>query len=349
MSVTDTPTIIPEGWLAYGDPRALLEVEEISAAVSTNRVYRLILGDRSHVIAKASSYGSFAHFRQDHQRIQRWIELLRGTRWQSFLAAVLCRDGDVFIHRDGPSWVAFYGEIERREALPRVLSEEDVIEVGRELAEFHLACTRLSPALLPTWKTLGSDLAQLRDLLEHRSWCDPRGIGPICAEFLREHCDAFLTNAEALGYHGWPKIPVLVDWNLGNFSVQRTKLGFHLFSRWDYDWFRIEPRALDFYSLSRIVSEVGDRTEFSYWPDPLLEPRFRLFLRSYHAVTPLSREELLFLKESYRFFLLNYVVREGEHFFRSELCERLRRETVDQYLPSLVEFESEQLVEAVLL
>ena len=188
----------------------------------------------------------------------------------------------------------------------------------------------------------------LRDRLESEDWCEPRGIGPVAAEFLCEHCDAFLVNADQLGYHDWPKLPVLVDWNLGNFSVERSEAGLRLFSRWDYDWFRIEPRTLDFYFLSRVSSAVGDRSEFSYHVAPLLEPRFRLFLRAYHACNPLQRPELLFLKEVYRFFLLNYVIREGEHFFREEICRRLQRETVDLYLPSLLETDFAELVEDIL-
>ncbi len=342
------PDVVTDGWLASGDARALAAVEEVSADVSTNRVYRLSFDDGSHAIAKASSYGSFVHFRQDHQRIHRWIELLRPTRWEGFLADVVRKDGEVFVYRDGPAWAAFYDEIERRESLPRRLPEADIAELARELAEFHRDCEGVGGQLRPTWKTLGSDLVQLRDLLESRSWCAARGIGPVSAEFLCEHCDAFLTNADALGYHDWPKLPVLVDWNLGNFSIERKGAGFRLFSRWDYDWFRIEPRALDFYFLARVVRDEGDRTHFSYWVDPLLEPRFRAFLRAYHEVNPLDPQELLFLKEVYRFFLLNYVIREGEHFFRPEICERLRRETVERYLPALLDCDFSELVDAVL-
>ena len=116
------------------------------------------------------------------------------------------------------------------------------------------------------------------------------------------------------GYDEWPKMPVLIDWNLGNFSVEfdrDDRSQFRLFSRWDYDWFRIESRLLDFYFLSRVSSRTGDRTSFTYGAHTLLEPRFRRFLRAYHAEYPLTPDEVLFLKEAYRFFLLNYVVREG--------------------------------------
>jgi hypothetical protein len=164
---------------------------------------------------------------------------------------------------------------------------------------------------------------------------------------LKKHCDRFLHNAEDLGYHGFAKLPVLVDWNTGNFSVGLDGDGFKLFTRWDYDWFRIEPRTLDFYFASRVVRSEGDQTIFSYMVDPLLEPRFIRFLRAYDAVNPLADEEILFLKEVYRFFILNYVVREGDHFFKGPICQRLQREAVETYLPSLDAVRFERVIEAL--
>ncbi len=46
-------------------------------------------------------------------------------------------------------------------------------------------------------------------------------------------------------------------------------------------------------------------------------------------------EEGLFLKEAYRFFLLNYVVREGRHFFRYDFWQHLLHDAVDTHLPSI--------------
>ena len=332
-----TPDILSEGWLATHDPRRVVAAEEFRMPVSTNRVYRLALDDGSHVIAKVTSFGSFVHFRQDHERICRWIALLRGTRWARFLAPVIARDGRPCLHRDGPSWVVFYEEVEAGEPLPRVLSEREIETLAEEMASFHRACLRVGRRIDPTWKTLGSDVALLCELLERRAWCDARGISPAGAGFLREHCDAFLVNTDSLGVHGMPAIPVLVDWNLGNFGVRRGRYGFRLFRRWDYDWFRIAPRTLDFYFLARVSSAVGDRTVFHYGPGPLFEPRFARFLRVYHSRLPLAAGDLLFLREAYRFFLLNYVIRDGENFFQPELCARLRREAVEVHLPELAE------------
>ena len=142
-------------------------------------------------------------------------------------------------------------------------------------------------------------------------------------------------------------IPVLVDWNLGNFGVRRGLRGFRLFRRWDYDWFRIAPRTLDFYFLEPRRERGGDRTHFSYGPGTLFEVRFGRFLRAYHALSPLRPEDLLFLREAYRFFLLNYVIRDGENFFQPELCERLRREAIDLHLPALAEADFELLQDAI--
>ena len=82
-------------------------------------------------------------------------------------------------------------------------------------------------------------------------------------------------------------------------------------------------------------SRTGDRTTFTYGVHTLLEPRFRMFLRAYHAEYPLAPDEVLFLKEAYRFFLLNYVVREGRHFFRYDFWQHLLHDAVDVHLPSL--------------
>ncbi len=92
----------------------------------------------------------------------------------------------------------------------------------------------------------------------------------------------------------------------------------------------------------------GDQPEFSYLTSPLLEPRFLMFLRAYHKLNPLRENELLFLKEAYRFFILNYVIRSGEHFFRPSICRRLVREATEVYLPSLDRLDLRPLVDQLL-
>ncbi|HBX67620.1 MAG TPA: hypothetical protein DEG32_16240, partial [Balneolaceae bacterium] len=139
--------------------------------------------------------------------------------------------------------------------------------------------------------------------------------------------------------------PVFVDWNIGNFSVTPD---FKLFSRWDYDWFRISSRMIDFYFFARISSNVGDKTVFSYDIDPMMEERFILFLKAYHKEFPLTKTELLFLKEAYRFFILNYVVKYGKYFFHEIFATKLQQEAYQRYLPQLDEkFDPEPLLKAL--
>lgn len=329
------PEIVRSAWSMYAPGVEPTSVDETSAHVSTNQVYRLRFAERPTVYAKVSSYGSFVHFRQDHERIERWRQLLGGTQYATLLAPVLTQGGEVYTYHAGLLWVSFYGEVPIGARLPSILSEAQVAQFGREMARFHQACDQVAADLDPTWKTLGSDIAHLFDLLGDEHWVAAREMSKAEANYVRGHCNLFLRNADRMGYHRWKKLPVLVDWNLGNFSVTDESPDFKLYSRWDYDWFRIEPRALDFYFFSRVVSEVGDRTHFSYLVSPLLQPRFKVFLRAYHEVFPLTADELLFLQEAYRFFILNYVVRIGEHFFQPHYHRHLLGEAVERYLPEV--------------
>ena len=67
------------------------------------------------------------------------------------------------------------------------------------------------------------------------------------------------------------------SWVEGDSVATHHDGSFRLFSRWDYDWFRIDTRMLDFYFLSRVSSATGDRTAFTYSPHTLLEDRFVAF------------------------------------------------------------------------
>lgn len=338
--------ILDVAWTDYDSGDPIVSLVETSAGVSTNRVYHLSLSSGRRVFAKVSSYGSYVHFRQDHARIRQWCSLLSGTRWQHFLAPVLLKHDEIYTFYDHGTWVVFYEEAARRGVLPRVLSDPQIDNLAREAALFHKACADVGSQLDPTWQSLGADLATLFDQM-HGEISVARGLDVEQRRLVRRHCDLFFTNAERLGYHRFQKLPVLLDWNRGNFSVAYDEDGFSLYSRWDYDWFRIEPRAMDFYFFSRVVREDGDQTVFSYNGAPLLEPRFQRFVRAYHAVFPLSHAELAFAKESYRFFLLNYVVRTGEHFFVSEICDRLAREALGRYLPELESLDFSPLLDCI--
>jgi hypothetical protein len=327
---------VDAAWEAYGDHRSILGADEVSANVSTNRVYRLHLDDGSTVVSKVSSYGSYFLFVEDHEQLNRCAGLLHSTRFTGMLADIWSRDGRIFTWYDQHMWAVFYDDVPRRDSLPRILSVGQIANLATEMAEFHLACADIAPHLPSASKTIKSDAIHLLDLLESPFATRNFDLPPEAIGVLWKHTHRFLERLVEVGYDEWPKIPILIDWNLGNFSVDTHADGrFRLYSRWDYDWFRIEPRLLDFYFLSRVSSSTGDRTRFTYGPHTLVEPSFLAFLAAYRSVFPMSTDELAFLPEVYRFFILNYVVREGARFFRHDLCTQFRRDAVRSYLPAL--------------
>ena len=333
------PESISEAWRELGDYRRIERCVDISATVSTNRVYRLGLSDGHEIICKTTLYGSYIHFRQDHRIILQWIRQLQHSRYRDFLAPIIKnpKTGDVFTHRSGSTWVVFYEKTQFYDFLPKVLSLTHISALATEMAHFHLESSNVASQLDSSWKSLGSDVATLYDLVDDDPWRKEHHFDPHAEDVIKAHCDLFLSNAEKLGYHDFKKIPILVDWNIGNFSVGYENEGFKFFSRWDYDWFRVEPRTLDLYFCARVVRAEGDQAHFTYNFAPFFEERFALFLREYHHVFPLEDEEILFLKEAYRVFLLNYVLRIGQHFFQPDMCQRLQREVIETYLPALEE------------
>lgn len=340
--------LVRQAWNERKDGPSIEWIRDISASVSTNRVFMVGLSDGHELVAKTTCYGSYVHFRQDHRIVMQWRRRMAATRYRDFLAPVLSdEEGDAFTRKLGGVWITFYQKAPFYDFLPPVLSNDQVACLGSEMAHFHQASRRAAPQLLSSWKSMGSDVATLFDLVDSASFCEERNFPKNAGPILQAQCDQFLTNAEKLGYQSFKKIPVLVDWNIGNFSVGLLEDGFRFYSRWDYDWLRVEPRTLDFYFCARVVRAEGDQDTFSYNVAPFFDERFVQFLRAYHHVAPLEDEEVLFLKEAYRFFLLNYVIRIGEHFFRRSICRRLQQEAFDNYFPTLQSTSFAPLLKAI--
>ncbi|MGA1158027.1 MAG: hypothetical protein ACO3WI_10850, partial [Ilumatobacteraceae bacterium] len=78
----------------------------------------------------------------------------------------------------------------------------------------------------------------------------------------------------------------------------------------------------------------------------LLYPQFVEFVRAYNEVAPLSADEIRFIPEAYRFFILNYVVREGARFFRPDLCAKFRHDATRVYLPACDDLDMTPLLQA---
>ncbi len=332
MAFIDFTSIVEHAWLAYDDSREIDRISDISAQVSTNHVYRVTFKDKGFIIAKLSYFGKFEHFVEDHTIINVLANNLPEP-FENFLARSLIKGNTLYVyhHKEDilDAWVVFYRPIQTKKRPPKILNEEQIVKLARQFARFHQACNTIRNTLPRSTKTLQDDIHLLLNTLDTDAGKYQFGIQE---EQIRMHCCSFLRNMEALETYKLHKIPVFIDWNIGNFSVTKN---FEFYSRWDYDWFRISYRMLDFYFISRVVSAIGDRTVFSYLVDPLKGDRFKLFLKYYHEVYPLKEVEVRLLKEVYRFFILNYVIKDGKYFFHEIFATRLQQEAYETYLPSI--------------
>jgi hypothetical protein len=332
MALVNYPAIIEEAWSGFDASKKIVSIEDISAKVSTNHVFRIRLDNDDLVIAKLSYFGKYEHFKEDHRIIHALANNLFYP-FENVLAKSLVKNNQVYTYRyrEGQidTWVVFYNPIRTSHKLPRRLNEEQIKKLAVQVAKFHKACFRSNSVLPKSSKKLRTDIQELLDMLDTETGEFEHSLH---VDFLREQCAVFLKNSQKMGVSSFDLMPVFVDWNIGNFSVSES---FELYSRWDYDWFRVSTRIMDFYFFSRVVSNIGDRTAFSYVLGPLMEDRFMLFLQEYHKVYPLTSNEIHFMKEAYRFFILNYVIKYGRYFFHHTYATKLQREAYEIYFPSI--------------
>ena len=343
MKVIDFTAIVTAAWQGYDTTRSIESLIDVSVHVSTNHVFKLTLSDGEIVFAKLSYYGKYVYFQEDHTIINALARALPPP-YEKFLARSLTKNGKVYLYRQVVSkidvWVVFYNPVELGIKLPKQSGEASIVKLGQQLADFHLACASVRKSLPGSSKTLRSDIQLLRGYIrttegryEFRGHIDD----------IEDHTTRFHEQCHRFNYDQFLQLPVFIDWNIGNFSVTDEGV---FFSRWDYDWFRVSSRVLDFYFFSRVVSEAGDQTVFSYEVSTLMEERFLLFLKSYHHTYPLTIDEVHFIKEAYRFFILNYVIKDGRYFFHDYYANRLQREAFQHYLPNLdKDLNTELLVE----
>ena len=335
--------IIRSAWTGYDPSRMIQTIEDISPMVSTNRVYKVTFTDEDFVIAKLSSFGKYEHFKEDHRIIHSLSNNLLYP-FENLLARSLLKNNRVYTYRyrkgKTDAWVVFYNPSRVMQRMPRRLHEGHIRNFGKQIAKFHLACSRIRNVLPKSGKTLRTDINTLLEQLEKN---EKQFGNKAQGELIKYHCEQFLKNRTKCNAGAFEIIPVFIDWNIGNFSVVDN---FELFSRWDYDWFRMSSRMLDFYFFSRVVSDAGDRTVFSYLIDPMAEDRFLIFLSEYHKINPFIADEIRFLREVYRFFILNYVVKNGDYFFSEQYAKKLKAEALDIYLPSVDrDFDPEKIID----
>ena len=293
-------------------------------------VYKISFYDRQPVFAKLSEYGNFEHFKEDHIIINNLANNLEAP-YENFLARSLVKRNDLFIYRyyeqNSTAWVVFYNPIKIKHKMPRRLEDKHIRKLGRELARFHKACTNVANQLPNASKTVVTDIHRLLRNIDTGKFCGTAEQ----RDMVKQQCESFLMQADRVNYSTQIEtIPVFVDWNIGNFSVRGDG---KFYSRWDYDWFRESTRVMDFYFFSRVVSDVGDRTVFSYGIDTLMEDRF--ILKEYHRIFPLNESEVRLIREAYRFFILNYVIKDGTHFFLPSYARKLQKEAYDLYIPAI--------------
>jgi hypothetical protein len=341
----DSSEIIKKAWEGYDPTKIISKIKDISVRVSTNYVFHILFEDGDIIVAKLSYFGKYEHFKEDHRIIHSLSNNLLYP-FDNLLAKSLLKNNRVYTyrykHKKNDAWVVFYNPVRVMDRMPRRLDEKQIRKFGQQIGKFHKACSKLRNVLPKSSKTLRTDIHTLMERLD----ADEKMFGGRTkAELLKHHCELFLKNRLKYNASSFETIPVFIDWNIGNFSITPQ---FELFSRWDYDWFRMSSRMMDFYFFSRVVSDAGDRTAFSYLIDPLMEDRFVLFLQEYHKVNPLTADELRFLKEGYRFFILNYVIKDGNYFFSEQYARKLQAEAFDIYLPSVdTAFDADKLIHAL--
>lgn len=342
----DFTEIVRKAWDDYGATIKIKDVTDISVQVSTNHVYKITFEDRTFIIAKLSYFGVYEHFVEDHSIINS-LSINLPYPYDNVLSRSLMKKGKLYVYRHQTewidAWVVFYRPVKMKKLLPPRLNEYEIKKLGVQLAHFHKACHSVRGTLSPSTKSVEFDMNHLLEILETEKG-QFKYKGNI--DDIKKQVGLLFENMVHLDTDSIERIPVFVDWNIGNFSVTP---GMRLFSRWDYDWFRMSSRVMDFYFLSRVVSDIGDKTIWTYNVSPLMEDRFILFLQSYHKVYPLTEREIRLLKEVYRFFILNYVVKYGGYFFNDIYAQKFKKEAFENYLPSIDTFDPEVLLRALKL
>ncbi len=129
--------------MAYDPAKPVISIQDISAMVSTNHVYKILFESAPFVVAKVSYFGKYEHFREDHTIINVLANSLKSP-YHRVLARSLLKDGEVFTYRhpeeERDIWVVFYNPIPVKGSLPRRLEERHIVRWGQEMARFHKAC-----------------------------------------------------------------------------------------------------------------------------------------------------------------------------------------------------------------
>jgi len=104
-------TIIKKAWEGYDASKKIKRIEDISAEVSTNRVFKVVFEDNDYVIAKLSYFGNYEYFKEDHRIIHSLCNNLLFP-FENFLSKSLLKNNRVYTYRykqdKTDAWVVFY-------------------------------------------------------------------------------------------------------------------------------------------------------------------------------------------------------------------------------------------------
>src|SRR6195952_5140948 len=118
----DYSIIIKKAWEGYDASKCIKNIEDISAMVSTNRVFRVTFDDDDIIIAKLSYFGKYEHFKEDHRIIHSLCNNLLYP-FENLLSKSLLKNNRVYIyrHRQGKvdAWVVFYNPTRIAGRMPR--------------------------------------------------------------------------------------------------------------------------------------------------------------------------------------------------------------------------------------
>src|ERR1700761_92060 len=138
----DYDAIIKKAWEGYDASKTIKAIEDISAMVSTNHVYRITFDDDDIIIAKLSTFGKFEYFKEDHRIIHSLSNNLLYP-FENLLAKSLLKNNRVYIYRHKQhgedAWVVFYNPTRIMERLPSRLTDDHIKKLGQQIGKFHKA------------------------------------------------------------------------------------------------------------------------------------------------------------------------------------------------------------------
>src|ERR1700709_1255885 len=157
-------TIIKKAWEGYDASKQIKNIEDISAMVSTNRVFKVTFDDGDIVIAKLSYFGKYEYFKEDHRIIHSLSNNLLYP-FENLLSKSLLKNNRVYTYRykqdKTDAWVVFYNPTRIFERMPRRLDEHHIRKLGQQIGKFHKACARAKNVLPKSSKTLRTDIYAL--------------------------------------------------------------------------------------------------------------------------------------------------------------------------------------------